>query len=78
MSPCSHLWLKFSVDENELIPEKEEEEETQKSLQPRVLVAVEQMTRILLHLKPANFLFEGRGNLMEFSKAQEVDTQKML
>lgn len=36
------------------------------------------MTRILPHLKPANFLFEGRGNSMEFSKVQEVDTQKML
>lgn len=40
-------------------------------------MAVEQMTRILLCSEPANFLFEGRGNSMEFSKAQEVDIQKM-
>lgn len=41
-----------------------------------VLVAAEQLTKILLYFPPANFLFASRESSKEFSEAQEADTRQ--
>lgn len=43
-----------------------------------VLVLAKLLTRILQCFQPANFLFASRENSKEFSKVQEVDTQRKL
>ena len=43
-----------------------------------VLVAEEQLTKILLYFPPANFLFASRESSKESSEAPEVDIQQKL